>query len=165
MRRMLIFLFVWLLFGVLAAPAFAQDAPPGTPDPLDEIYAIATQVQNNADRSDQAASEAQRAEELGFNLLGLFEAISFLVTVVAGIGAVFGVTRLISAQNELSRVRERVETELAESADRFEKLLSEKQARMLPLNSASTGCQRSRVSIHAPTNRPAARSRKKIEML
>jgi hypothetical protein len=43
--------------------------------------------------------------------------------------------------------------------------LTTKQARMQPLNSASTACHGTRDSIQAPRKRPAARSRKKIEML
>jgi hypothetical protein len=41
---------------------------------------------------------------------------------------------------------------------------SEKQITMLPLSSASTPCQGKRVSSQAPTNRPAARRTKKIEI-
>ena len=43
--------------------------------------------------------------------------------------------------------------------------LTMKHRKMQPLNSASTGCHCTRVSIHAPKKRPAARRRKKIEML
>ncbi len=43
--------------------------------------------------------------------------------------------------------------------------LTTKHRRMHALNSASTGCHCTRVSIHAPRKRPAARRRKKIEML
>src|SRR6185295_7786492 len=43
--------------------------------------------------------------------------------------------------------------------------LRTKHSRMLPLDTASAVCQRRRVSIQAPRKRPAARSRKKTEML
>src|SRR5688572_32935530 len=43
-------------------------------------------------------------------------------------------------------------------------MLSAKHARMLPVDTARTACHCRRVSIQAPRNRPAARSRKKIEM-
>ena len=38
--------------------------------------------------------------------------------------------------------------------------LNTKQTRMAPLMTATTACHRHRVSIHAPRNRPAARSAK-----
>ena len=40
-----------------------------------------------------------------------------------------------------------------------------KQSRMLPLNTASTACQRNCCSIQAPRKRPAARSRKNTDTL
>ena len=44
-------------------------------------------------------------------------------------------------------------------------MLRMKHRKMVPLNNARTPCHRNRSSIQPPRNRPAARSRKKIEIL
>ncbi len=129
MRRLSFFLFLCSLFVFTASVSAQETTPLPEPSPefsQEEIIALATQVAETADG-------AKHAVDLGFNLLGLFEAISFLVTVVAGVGAVFGVTRLMSAQNELTRARERIEADLSESAERFEKQMNERQAELAKL--------------------------------
>ncbi len=83
----------------LAASAQAQP---------DSLPALATQVAADL-------AEAERAVDQAFNLLGLLEAFSLIVTVVGGVGAIFGVTRFISAQNQLRESRQKFEQELASS--------------------------------------------------
>ncbi len=59
--------------------------------------------------------EAERAVDQAFNLLGLLEAFSLIVTVVGGAAAIFGVTRFIAAQNQLRESRQKFDDEIASS--------------------------------------------------
>ncbi len=135
---------LWIIFCLLfiSTAALAQeDTPepsPTTPtatatvdDALARAEAAAIRAEEAADEAD---SRAQEAIDLAFNLLGIFEAIGFLVTVGAGLAAIFGVSRLISAQNELTRARESVERELEEITKRFEQRLSEKEEEVTKLH-------------------------------
>ena len=73
---------------VFAAPAFAQE--------------------NAVQRALEAAERAERAVDQAYNLLGLFEAIGFLATVLGISTALFGVTRLMRATATLNRTRAEV---------------------------------------------------------
>lgn len=111
----------------------------------DEARAVATQVavefeavQNTLataeaafaqaeDRLSEAQDTLSTAEErsgtamdIAFNALGLFEAISFLVTVVAGAAAFFGVTRFVQAQNDLNQTRNEVLNEFTAFRDEID---------------------------------------------
>ena len=65
-----------------------------------------------ADHVEQDLARAERVVDQAFNLLGLLEAFGLVVTVVGGAGVVFGVTRFISAQNQLRESRRRFENEI-----------------------------------------------------
>ncbi len=140
MRRIILIALV-IFFGILSS-AIAQDTDtPTSPDPttdteqrltelVERAEAAASQAVTTIEKAEASAAEARNATDLAFNLLGIFEAIGFGVTVVAGIGAAFGVTRLLSAQNELTKARERVEAELGESRQRFAAEMDSKQAEL-----------------------------------
>ncbi len=108
----------------------AEDAATRAQDAADRALESAARVTELEDSIQDTLLQAENAVDLGFNLLGLFEAFSFIVTVVGGALAVFGVTRVISAQNELTRGRERIEKELAGSTERFEQRLNEKETEL-----------------------------------
>ena len=92
-----------LLLTLLASPLLVQaQAEP------DDIQLMVTQV-----AADLAAAE--RAVDQAFNLLGLLEAFSLVVTIVGGAAALFGVTRFIAAQNQLRESRQKFEDEIAGS--------------------------------------------------
>lgn len=74
----------------------------------DALPALATQV-----AADLVVAE--RAVDQAFNLLGLLEAFSLIVTVVGGAAAIFGVTRFIAAQNQLRESRQKFDDEIASS--------------------------------------------------
>ena len=73
-----------------AAPVFTQEA---------FAQEDATQI------ALEAAERAERAVDQAYNLLGLFEAIGFLATVLGISAALFGVTRLMRATATLDRTR------------------------------------------------------------
>ena len=74
----------------------------------DDVPALATQVARDL-------ADADRALDQAFNLLGLLESFGFVVTVVGGAAAIFGVTRFIAAQNQLRDSRQKFEEEIASS--------------------------------------------------
>jgi len=84
-------------------------------------------------RAETAVQEAEQAVEMAFNLLGLFEALSFIVTIVGGAAALFGFTRFISAQNELTETRKLVEQELQTYRTQFEEEIRDREAELLEL--------------------------------
>ncbi len=91
-----------VIFTLLLPLAVTAQAQP------EALPALATQVAADL-------AEAERAVDQAFNLLGLLEAFSLIVTVVGGAAAIFGVTRFISAQNQLRESRQKFEEELASS--------------------------------------------------
>jgi tetratricopeptide (TPR) repeat protein len=129
---------IFCLLLLMAAPALAQET---TPDPdllplatqvaeqLAELQATAAYVEGLVD---QASSDVDNA----FSLLGLLEAFSFLVTVVGGAAAIFGVTRFIQAQNDLQEARERFEKEIHDSSQRLEKETTQRQQEFADLREA-----------------------------
>lgn len=106
--------------------AVAQDSPP-SPDIIATQNALLDDIRQEADRVEKAAESVDAGISRAFDLLGLFEAIGFLVTIVAGGIGIFGVSRLFSAQNQLTQAREKVERELDELGERFQKQLKEKE--------------------------------------
>ncbi len=94
MRRL--FPIISLLLPTAAVHAQAQP---------DDLASMATQVARDL-------ADAERALDQAFNLLGLLEAFSLVVTIVGGAGVVFGVTRFIAAQNQLRESRRRFENEI-----------------------------------------------------
>ncbi len=88
-----------LLLSPLALHAQAQ---------TDDVPALATQVARDL-------ADAGRALDQAFNLLGLLESFGFVVTVVGGAAAIFGVTRFIAAQNQLRESRQKFEEEITSS--------------------------------------------------
>lgn len=135
-----------ILLGLLFVPAaYGQET---TPEPADISAAQAVEAANRAEaaaqRAEAAALDAAQtatdaqdaagsAMDLAFNLLGLFEALSFVVTVVGGATALFGVTRLIAAQGELEESRKRFEQEMQTARTRLETETAEKQAELKAL--------------------------------
>jgi len=114
MRRWLLLIAVILLLS-LPAIAAAQDpvtTPLPTPVQPADLQAQLDQAQALLDEITERGQDSDRALDIAFNLLGIFEAIGFLVTVGGGLLAAFGVLRLFSAQAELQKARERFEEEI-----------------------------------------------------
>lgn len=82
-------------------------------------------------RAIEAAERAEQAVSRAFDLLGLFEAIGFLATVVGVSAALFGFTRLMRATNTLERTRAEILREQKAAAARLE---SDLQSRQRELN-------------------------------
>lgn len=133
-----------LLILFFASAALAQEAS-DVPTPVQDIEsglayiqdAVAT-VQADVQKSQEAAAAADLGVDRAFNLLGLFEAIGFLVTVVGGAAALFGVTRLFSAQSELVAARKKFEDEVESARNRLAKETLEKEAEIRALRDELT---------------------------
>ena len=105
---------LFLIALVLAGPvALAQD------DPSQDLPALATEVAVQLESLETLAEQAASDVDHAFSLLGLLEAFSFVVTIVGGAAAIFGVTRFISAQQALQEARERFDNEIASSRERL----------------------------------------------
>lgn len=87
---------------------------PATSDLHQRMDQLTFTVENTLSQAELALEEASRAQDLAFNLLGIFEAISFVVTIGGAILGLVGFQRLLSAQNSLTEAREEVEKELQE---------------------------------------------------
>jgi len=122
MRRLFIALFLTVSLLVAVGPAFAQDGDtPLTPQQILE------QVEALAESADQSADAAQDATELAFNLLGIFEAVSVAITIVAAAAGLFGLGQLNTAQSSLTKAREEVEQEILEIREQFESDLDKRR--------------------------------------
>jgi tetratricopeptide (TPR) repeat protein len=120
MRRLLLNLTLVILF-VVGATIAAQDDP--TPDPsqlLATVEALATQVAEDAEFAGESAVNAEAATDLAFNLLGIFEAISVAITIVAAGAGLFGIGRLVSAESSLTKARDEVEKEIVDIREQFD---------------------------------------------
>jgi tetratricopeptide (TPR) repeat protein len=124
MRGKRLIVLISILAGLFAPPmTLAQDAPPTA----DELFALATQVANRLEEVRDLAEQAAADVDHTFNLLGLVEAFSFVVTVVGGSAAIFGVTRFISAQQELQEARKRFDQEIDASRERLARETEQRQ--------------------------------------
>lgn len=89
--------------------------------------ALATQIAREIDRAEDLIDEVGSDIDNVFNLLGLLEAFGFVVTIVGGAAAIFGVTRFISAQQDLQEARKRFDDEIASSRDRLAQETEQRQ--------------------------------------
>ena len=103
-RRALLLL-VWLLASV--APSFAQE--------------------DASQRALAAAERAERAVSQAYDLLGLFEAIGFLATIIGVSAALFGFTRLMRATATLDRTRAAILREQQSAATQMQLDLQTRQ--------------------------------------
>ncbi len=122
MRRLY---FLLIGIGLLAASVVrAQETPAPTPPPptLDaaEVFAMATQV---AEAGARAEAEFDRA----INILGIFEGVGLVVsvmgilgTILAVVAGVVGFRGLADARNEVEETRQRIEKELRVARAQFD---------------------------------------------
>lgn len=115
MRRISTCIWICVALFVFVTGVAAQDEPePESADVVATIEAIATEVSQTAVDAQAAADDAARNNDLAFNLLGIFEAISLSITVAGAALGAFGFVRLISAQSSLTEAREQAEEEVKE---------------------------------------------------
>lgn len=121
-----------MLFGWYALPVGAQEADP-TEIPVTSSPELESDVQAVLAEAEEILDEAQGAVDLAFNMLGIFEMVGVLITVVGlAVGAV-GFARLLSAESSLNKAREAVEKELAEIRQKFEADLAQREERFQEL--------------------------------
>lgn len=146
MRPSRLLLVLWFSLGAACLPAAAQDT---TPDPAPtfspasapmqvapgqaELQAAVAEAQAAAASARDAAERTDQGVNVASSLLGIFEALGFLVTVVGGGAALFGVSRLFSAERELARTREDVQKELAEVLEKFNAATDKQRADLTKL--------------------------------
>jgi tetratricopeptide (TPR) repeat protein len=112
MKRAVLFATLLLL---LAGPALAQEVTPEPDRIRDDLQALVAEARAAADEARRAMEDAGRYATDASNFLGLFEAISVGITVVIGALGAFGVLRLVTAQQELTRTRDQVLKQLADA--------------------------------------------------
>lgn len=111
-----------LIMALCAGPAaLAQD------ENAEDLRALATQVAQQIVKAEELLQDVESEVDHAFNLLGLLEAFGFVVTIVGGAAAIFGVTRFISAQQDLQEARKRFDDEIASSRDRLSKETEQRQ--------------------------------------
>ena len=135
MRTLCYALLLIALLMTVAPAAAQQDTPnpePAPALPMDEALARAeallAAVEEAAARAEDRVEDAEKQVDYAFNLLGLFEALGIVLTLVGGVAAAFGITRLFSAQNDLTEARKRFEEEMAASRKRLDDETAAKQA-------------------------------------
>jgi tetratricopeptide (TPR) repeat protein len=133
--RLLRLILLLCLLSLAAAPALAQDDAPlptvtplagGIPDPLQEAAVRAEAAAAAAEAAaERAASDSQRSIDMGFNLLGLFEAFSAVIAAIGVLAGIYGFTQIVA----LSRARERFEREMHEARAGLQALAEETEQR------------------------------------
>lgn len=113
---------------LIVSSVYAQDT--GTEDQTDTIAtmeaalatmeAVATQSAESFALAHEASLSVQSNAELAFNLLGLFEAFSVVLAVVAAGLSFVGFTRVFRAQDELTSAREEVAKQLESLKNQFD---------------------------------------------
>ncbi len=114
---------------MLVSPVLAQDVTPSSD--------AASQALAAAERAEQAAHLTEVYAGQAADFLGIFEAVGLivavldiLITVLAVVGGFIGLSRLASAQSELTAARERFEKEFGDMRSRYEMLVAEKEAEL-----------------------------------
>lgn len=131
MRRLFWIAALICLFA-LVSPVMAQDAT--QPDPLQDAV---NQAEDAAVRAEHAAAITDLRAGHASSMLGIFEAVGLivsvldiLITVLAVVGGFIGISRLASAQGELTAARERFVQEFAELQTRYEQLVAQKEGEL-----------------------------------
>jgi tetratricopeptide (TPR) repeat protein len=139
---------------MMGSALFAQDTtpeatPPGSPTqagiaPVPDYVATAV---NAAERAEIAIDEVEEGKNQAFNLLGVFEAIGFFVTIAAGVGAVAGVSQLFTARSELEKTRKQLEQEASDLRQRFEDEIQKREQDFMRLQQAVQAAAREQGEI------------------
>jgi len=134
MRRIIIWAGLISLLWLSVGFTYAQDSTPDNqPESVATLEAIVNDIQSAADRAETAAQSAEEAAafaqetfdratsatDMAFNMLGLFEAFSVIITVIGTALGLFGFQRLTSARGELTKARDEVQAQLEQSRTDF----------------------------------------------
>lgn len=132
-------LFAIFILVLLTLPVAAQtpDAPVTPADAALRAEAAAQNAESAAQNAQDAAENAQAAADAGaqavdyaFNLLGLFEALGIVITVVGGVAGLVGFSQLLSARRELTAARERIEQEIDQYKQQVATEISHREAEL-----------------------------------
>lgn len=133
MRKLLFAALLALTIGIV--PIFAQEATPevdATTAPPNSPVSEET-VLEMVERAEDALERAQSATDMAFNLLGLFEALSLVVTIGGGVLAVVGFTNFNRARVQLEETRTNVITQIQEYQDNFDAQIAAREAELKAL--------------------------------
>lgn len=156
MRRLAIFIILILTLSIFVPVVlYAQDDENTvtTEELVQRAEAAAAQAEQSALQaaesrliSEETAGRADSAADLAFNLLGLFEAFSFIITVVGVALSALGFQRLLSAQSELIKARDEVNAQLDESRKKFDEEFTKQRLQLADLQtSLEEGAEKRRI--------------------
>lgn len=127
MRRICSALLVFVLLTSAAVAVQAQDTPPPPDANAERAEAAAAEAREHAEDAARYAGDAS-------NFLGIFEAISVAITIAIGAFGVVGITRLFSAQSQLTEARKRIIDEVDTLRKEFEDELERRGSELSELN-------------------------------
>lgn len=127
MRRICSALLVFVLLTTAAVAVQAQDTPPPPDANAERAEAAAAEAREHAEDAARYAGDAS-------NFLGIFEAISVAITIAIGAFGVVGITRLFSAQSQLTEARKRIIDEVDTLRKEFEDELERRGSELSELN-------------------------------
>lgn len=124
-----------LALGVVATGTLAWQAnlKADIVEELNEKFTDLDEVDVDVARAEFILSEAESLVDMSFNLLGLFEALSLVVTVGGAVLAGFGLTRFNNAQTELTKARKEVLEEFEQYRDKFDKEAQQRERELKAL--------------------------------
>ena len=116
MRRLWLLTLMLVLLLVAALPVMAQEATPDIAELVERAEDAAARAEAASAAAEGVAERADKAVDLGFNLVGLFEVFGGLISIVAVFGGAAGVTlavrRFNSLQKQMEDTRRNFETEM-----------------------------------------------------
>lgn len=127
MRRICSVVLVFVLLTTAAVAVQAQDTPPPPDANAERAEAAAAEAREHAEDAARYAGDAS-------NFLGIFEAISVAITIAIGAFGVVGITRLFSAQSQLTEARKRIIDEVDTLRKEFEDELERRGSELSELN-------------------------------
>jgi len=128
MRRLIWFGWLIALFMLMSLSIQAQDSTPtNQADITATLQAMVDSVQLDVIRAEEAALLAQEGSQsvqnnvdFAFNLLGLFEAFSVILAIIAAALSYVGFNRVFQAADELANTRQEVATQLENLKKQFD---------------------------------------------
>lgn len=128
MRRLIWLVLTIIIVTTMSISVHAQDATPDNQAEIEAtLRAIIDTVETAATRAEEAAQLAQEGNQavqgnvdFAFNLLGLFEAFSVVLAIIAAALSYVGFNRVFQAADELANTREEVAKQLENLKKQFD---------------------------------------------
>lgn len=136
MRRIGLILLLVLLTTTSLVHAQVPEPTPENPAQVSsfQLESILREIEAASVTAREHAEDAARYANDASNFLGIFEAISVAITFIVGALGVVGLTRLFSAQNQLTEVRKQVVEEVATLRGQFDEEIAQRRKELTELN-------------------------------